>query len=260
MQSYRIRCIEPLDFQIVFNYCREWFLFFSTEATEKWSILYHATKTHRAAYGHTPARHRDLLGQAGRRSVGTQYQNDLRGYRGRQAPSQENGQAVSHYTGSSARVLREFAVRKEAEVNSRYASCIPVYRHKNSVSPQVWQPQETDAAMDKPWHKYTSLRPRQQYRWTVRPSETPGLPSWAGGSGSGSVPSPLHIAPCRRTRRGDRLGPSPQPPIRANCLNLNQKKCKFLYDGQSALRADSWSMNPCLRDRPVGRLMHTCRV
>ena len=27
-------------------------------------------------------------------------------------------------------------------------------------------------------------------------------------------------------------------PIRANCLNLNQKKCKFLYDAQNALWAD----------------------
>src|SRR6266849_5514397 len=38
----------------------------------------------------------------------------------------------------------------------------------------------------------------------------------------------LHKTPCGRTRRGDRLGPSPQLSIRANCLNLNQKKCKFL--------------------------------
>src|SRR5712664_2464338 len=38
----------------------------------------------------------------------------------------------------------------------------------------------------------------------------------------------MHKTPCGRTRRGDRLGPSPQLPIRANCLNLNQKKCKFL--------------------------------
>jgi uncharacterized protein (TIGR03083 family) len=38
----------------------------------------------------------------------------------------------------------------------------------------------------------------------------------------------VHKTPCGRTRRGDRLGPSPQPPIRANCLNLNQKKYKFL--------------------------------
>jgi hypothetical protein len=39
----------------------------------------------------------------------------------------------------------------------------------------------------------------------------------------------MHKAPCGRTRRGDRLGLSPRSPIRANCLNLNQKKCKFLY-------------------------------
>ena len=44
----------------------------------------------------------------------------------------------------------------------------------------------------------------------------------------------LHKAPYGRTRRGDRLGPSPQPPIKSNCLNLNQKKCKFLYDQDMA--------------------------
>ena len=38
----------------------------------------------------------------------------------------------------------------------------------------------------------------------------------------------MHKAPCGRTRRGDRQGPSPPSPIRANCLNLKQKKCKFL--------------------------------
>src|SRR5262245_97494 len=40
----------------------------------------------------------------------------------------------------------------------------------------------------------------------------------------------MHDAPCGRSRRGDRLRPSPQLPIRANCLKLNQKKCKLLYD------------------------------
>jgi hypothetical protein len=28
-------------------------------------------------------------------------------------------------------------------------------------------------------------------------------------------------------------------------LNLNQKKCKFLYDAQNALRADSENISPC---------------
>ena len=40
--------------------------------------------------------------------------------------------------------------------------------------------------MDKPWDKFTRLRRRQQRLWTVRPSETLGLPFWAGGSGSGT--------------------------------------------------------------------------
>src|SRR4030095_12780616 len=40
----------------------------------------------------------------------------------------------------------------------------------------------------------------------------------------------LHTAPYERTRRGDHLAPSPQLTIRANCLNLEQKKCKFPYD------------------------------
>src|SRR5215475_8058626 len=42
--------------------------------------------------------------------------------------------------------------------------------------------------------------------------------------------SEQHKAPCGQTRRGDRQGLSPPSPIKANCLNLNQKKCKFLYD------------------------------
>jgi hypothetical protein len=29
---------------------------------------------------------------------------------------------------------------------------------------------------------------------------------------------------------------------------------------QSALRADSWHIHPCLRGRLAGRVMHTCRV
>src|SRR5215831_14768433 len=41
--------------------------------------------------------------------------------------------------------------------------------------------------MDLPWHKYTSLRRRQQRLSTAKASETPGLLSWAAGSGSGSV-------------------------------------------------------------------------
>src|SRR5262249_49190069 len=69
------------------------------------------------------------------------------------------------------------------EVHRRYTSCIPAYGHKNSVSSQVWRPQGTDAATETSWHKYTSLRRRQQHLWTDRPSETPGLPSWAAGSG-----------------------------------------------------------------------------
>jgi hypothetical protein len=60
-------------------------------------------------------------------------------------------------------------------------------RQKNSASPNRGRYIVADAAMETPWQKYTLLRPRKQHRWTVRPSETPGLPSWAGGSGSGSA-------------------------------------------------------------------------
>jgi hypothetical protein len=122
----------------------------------------------------------DFTRQAGSRVLGAEYQDDLRSYRGWQAPGQENGQAVSYYAGSGAGVFREFAVRQEA-----------VSRQKNSVSSNPGRYTRTDAAMDKPWQKYTSRPRRQQRPWTVRPSETPGLPSWAAGSGSGSVPLPF---------------------------------------------------------------------
>ena len=58
----------------------------------------------------------------------------------------------------------------------------------NTTAPalRLEAPGKTDAAMDKPWHKYTSLRQRQQCLWTAKASATPGLPSWAAGSGSGS--------------------------------------------------------------------------
>ena len=38
-----------------------------------------------------------------------------------------------------------------------------------------------------------------------------------------------HIAPCGRAYRGQYRCPSRQPTFRRKCLNLNQKKCKFLY-------------------------------
>src|SRR5262245_60553198 len=155
--------MEALDFKNFFNYVREWFLFFDTEATEKWSILYHATKeAYGAAHDHTPARHRDLFRQASGRSAGPQYQDDLRGDRGRQAPSQENRQAVSYHAGSGTGVFREFAVRKEAEVNTRHTSCMPIYRHKKSASSEVSEARRTDATLEGLWHKYTSCRPNKQ--------------------------------------------------------------------------------------------------
>src|SRR5215831_10570454 len=56
--------------------------------------------------------------------------------------------------------------------------------------------------------------------------------------------SEQHKAPCGRTRRGDRQGLSPPSPIKANCLNLNQKKCKFLYD------QDKHKFRACQRSLP----------
>ena len=50
-------------------------------------------------------------------------------------------------------------------------------RQRNSASSDLGRDLRTDAVMDKPWHKYTSLRPRKQRLWTVRASQTPGLPS-----------------------------------------------------------------------------------
>ena len=64
-------------------------------------------------------------------------------------------------------------------------------RQKNSASSEVCEAVRTDAARDASWDKFTRLCQRQQRLWTVRPSETPGLPFWAVGSGSGSAPLPF---------------------------------------------------------------------
>src|SRR5215472_6050225 len=42
----------------------------------------------------------------------------------------------------------------------------------------------------------------------------------------------LHIAPWGRAYRGEYRCPSRQPTLGRKCLNLNQKKCKFLDDEQ----------------------------
>ena len=68
----------------------------------------------------------------------------------------------------------------------------------------------------------------------------------------------LHKAPCGRTQRGDIGGPVHGPHMRGNYLNINHKKCKFLYDEQSALRADSkrgyrW---PCPRPHMNGNYLN----
>src|SRR5262249_25323541 len=168
--------IQALDFKKIVYYIRECFRFVATEATEKWSILYHASKeTHGAPHGDTSPRDRDLFGQASGRGLGTQYQNDLRGDYRRQAPGQEDRQELADYAGSCAGVLREFAVRQKETVD----------RQNNSASSEVARPREADAAMDLPCHKYTLLRPRRQRLSTARLSGMPGLPSWAAGSGSG---------------------------------------------------------------------------
>src|SRR5262249_36295314 len=46
-------------------------------------------------------------------------------------------------------------------------------------------------------------------------------------------------------------------------LGFSFQKAAFVsdhLDAQSALRADSWHIHPCLRDRLVARLRHRCRV
>jgi hypothetical protein len=40
----------------------------------------------------------------------------------------------------------------------------------------------------------------------------------------------MDIAPCGRAYRGEYRCPSRQPTLGRKCLNLKQKKCKFLYD------------------------------
>ena len=169
-KRYRMQLMQALVFRVIIGYYRKWRDFPRTEATEKRSISYYATKeTYRAPDGHTPARHRDLLGQASRRIVGTQYGHHLRGDQNGQAPRTEDGQAVSDYTRSGAGIFREFAGRKRAEVNRRYTSCIPACRHKNSVSSQVWRPHGTDAAKDKPCLNCTHSPPCRQLGSRGRP-------------------------------------------------------------------------------------------
>src|SRR5215510_3916464 len=46
--------------------------------------------------------------------------------------------------------------------------------------------------------------------------------------GSTPLPSAQHIAPCGRAYRGEYRCPSRRPTLGRKCLNLNQKKCKFL--------------------------------
>ena len=48
----------------------------------------------------------------------------------------------------------------------------------------------------------------------------------------------MHITPYGRAYMGEYRCPSRQPTLGRKCLNLNQKKCKFLYDAHNALRAD----------------------
>src|SRR5262245_66690478 len=43
----------------------------------------------------------------------------------------------------------------------------------------------------------------------------------------------MHIAPCGRAYRGQYWCPSRQPSLGRKCLNLHQKKCKFLYDAHN---------------------------
>src|SRR5262249_45477811 len=113
----------------------------------------------------------------------------------RQAQSPQDGQTVLDDAGSHPRVLGRVAGSRWEREQHRGVSIRDVYLEctskDNSASSQVSRPQEADAAMDLPWHKYTSCRPRQQRRWTAKASETPGLPSWAGGSGSGSPVSSI---------------------------------------------------------------------
>jgi hypothetical protein len=85
-------------------------------------------------------------------------------------------------------------------------------------------------------------------RWRRRTASAasgavPDLPFVAGG---------VHKAPCGRTRRGDRRGPSPPSPITANCLNLNQKKCKFLYDQDIGTGRRTWWRGWCAKHGPAG--------
>src|SRR5262249_26967949 len=133
---------------------------------------------------HPSPRYRNLYDRGSGYLAQAQCQDHSAGYPEWQAQGTKSRTRLFDHRGSRAAVFRGIAVgrwEKERAVDHTY----------NSASSEVVRPEEADAAMDKPCHKYTGLPRRKQRLWTDRPSETPGLPSWAAGSGSGSVPSPF---------------------------------------------------------------------
>src|SRR5689334_21542907 len=117
-----------------------------------------------------------------------------------QAQSLSAQQRLPDQTRRFAGLVREFSCDAERQgrdgrrvgIHDVYLACTSAI-HDDSASPVLGRYIEADAAMDLPSHKYSSCRPRWQRRWTARPSETPGLPSWAAGNGSGYAPSPSEI-------------------------------------------------------------------
>ena len=96
------------------------------------------------------------------------------------------------------------------------------------------------------------LRRRQQRLWTVRPSETPGLPSWAVGSGSGSVPLPFETWCIQR----------PLTSV-SGCLSARPTGCSSAITGTSTVQASGGSERWSIRSATLStttRSWPACRT
>src|SRR2546430_14671959 len=86
-----------------------------------------------------------------------------------------------------------------------------------------------------------------------------GAPSW--GDELLTVQRLYHASSASSTPHRPVLG---QPSLASFILESRglpgSGKCKILCYAHSALRADSWNLNPCLRGRPVARLIRRCPV
>ena len=193
---YRIVDFQTLDKRPVMLYSALAGSQLTTEAYRLWYRIEHYAPTEESHENVTTAgvRHGSLDDRRSSRGLQCQCADDLPGDQKREAQSLSAQQRLSGQARRFASVVRGLGRDQARQGRDRCLGIPNVYlvcsHTHNSASPDPGRYIVADAAMDLPCHKYTLLPPRKQRRWTVRPFETPGLPSWAGGSGSGSVPLP----------------------------------------------------------------------